>query len=253
MSTQKNTSSKQREIAEEIWQILRETDRIVQETAQQSKETDRIVQETAQQSKETDRIVQETAQQSKETDRIMQETVQQMKETDQQMKETDRQMKETDRKINKVSGDWARKWGELVESLVEGNLVKLLNERNIDVTETNERSKGKRNAKDKYGNIYEGRCEIDIVARNGIEIVAVEVKTTLNAKDVDEFLYKLDNFTYFFPGQKDKKIYGAMAYLKAHQNADMYAKKQGLFTIKAVGNSAYITNVKNFKPKIFPV
>ena len=236
MSTQKNTSSKS-EIAE-IWQILRETDRIVQENARRAKETDRRMKETDQQMKETDRRM-------KETDR-------QMKETDQQMKETDRQMKETDRKINKISGDWARKWGELVEALVEGNLVKLLNERNIDVTETNERSKGKRNAKDKYGNIYEGRCEIDIVARNGIEIVAVEVKTTLNAKDVDDFLYKLDNFIYFFPGQKGKKIYGAMAYLKIHQNADMYAKKQGLFTIKAVGNSAYMTNAKKFKPKIFP-
>lgn len=188
----------------------------------------------------------------RETDRIVKENARRVKETDRQMKETDRKMQETDRKINKISGDWARKWGELVESLVEGNLIKLLNERNIDVTETNERSKGKRNAKDKYGNIYEGRCEIDIVARNGIEIVAVEVKTTLKAKDVDEFLYKLDNFTYFFPGQKGKKIYGAMAYLKIHQNADMYAKKQGLFTIKAVGNSAYMTNAKSFKPKIFP-
>ena len=188
----------------------------------------------------------------RETDRIVQENAQRIKETDRQMKETDRQMKETDRKINKASGDFYRKWGELVESLVEGNLVKLLNERNIDVEETNERSKGKRNAKDKYGNIYEGRCEIDIVARNGIEIVAVEVKTTLNAKEVDEFLYKLDNFTCFFPGQKGKKIYGAVAYLKAHQNADMYAKKQGLFAIKATGNSAYITNSQNFKPKIFP-
>ncbi len=224
MSTQQRISSSEREVAE-LWKLFRETD-------QRMKETDRRM---------------------KETDRRMKETDRRMKETDRQMKETDRQMKETDRKINKISGDFDRKWGRLVESLAAGNLVKLLNERNIDVEETGERTKGARNAKDKYGNIYEGRCEIDIVARNGEELVAVEVKTTLNAKDVDEFLYKLDNFTCFFPGQKDKKIYGAMAYLTVYQNADVYARKKGLFTIKAAGDSAYITNPKDFRPKIFPL
>ena len=122
----------------------------------------------------------------------------------------------------------------------------------IQVKETSERVRGVRNAKDKYGKIYEGRCEIDILARNGANVVAVEVKTTLQSKDVDTFLYKLNNLSYFFPSHKNSKIYGAMAYLTVHQSADTYAKKQGLFTIKATGDSAYITNAKNFKPKIFP-
>ena len=43
-----------------------------------------------------------------------------------------------------------------------------------------------------------------------------------------------------------------MAYLTVDQNADEYAKKQGLFTIKATGDSATITNKKSFKPRVFP-
>ena len=43
-----------------------------------------------------------------------------------------------------------------------------------------------------------------------------------------------------------------MAYLTVNQNADAFAKRQSLFTIKATGDSATITNAKNFKPKIFP-
>jgi len=184
--------------------------------------------------------------------KLFREAEQRMKETDRQMKETDRKMQDTDRKINKLSGDFDRKWGRLVESLVEGNLVKLLNDRNIDVRETSERVRGLKNARDKYGKVYEGRCELDIVARNGEEVVIVEVKTTLHSKDVNNFLYKLNNLTYLLPSYRNNKIYGAMAYLTVNQNSDAYAKRQGLFTIKATGDSATITNEKNFKPKIFP-
>lgn len=173
------------------------------------------------------------------------------RKTDQKMQETAQQMKETDRKINKISGDFDRKWGRLVEALIEGNLIKLLNNRNIDVRETSERVRGLRNAKDKHGKVYEGRCELDIVARNGKEVVIVEVKTTLHSKDVDNFLYKLNNLTYLVPSYRNSKIYGAMAYLTINQSADTYAKKKGLFTIKITGDNAIITNEKNFKPKMY--
>ena len=112
MSTQKTTYSSEREIAE-IWRLHREEKR-------------------------------ERKARFKEMDRKMEEVNKLIRENAQQMKETDWQMQETDRKINKVSGDWARKWGQLVESLVEGSLVKILNERNIDVKGTAERVKGPR-------------------------------------------------------------------------------------------------------------
>ena len=65
-------------------------------------------------------------------------------ETDRQMKETDRQIKETqvetNRQITKFTdsldeahGNFNNKWGQFLENLVNGGLIKLLNERNIEV------------------------------------------------------------------------------------------------------------------------
>ena len=93
--------------------------------------------------------------------------------------------------------------------------------------------------------------EIDIMARNGQEVVAVEVKSTLGVPEVDHFLNVLKRFTLFFPEYKDKKIYGAVAYLKLYESADRYAIKKGLFVIKATGDSACIINKKDFKPLDF--
>ena len=164
------------------------------------------------------------------------------KETDRQLKETDRQIKETSKQIKKVSGHFDTHWGRLMESLVEGDLIKLLQKRGIKVQRIHERSKGSLN-----GVNY----EFDIIAVNGDEVVAVEVKTTLGVQKVNDFLEKLETFKEKFTELKKKTIYGAVAYLRADQSSDIHAEKQGLFVIKAIGNSASITNAKNFKPKVF--
>jgi len=110
-----------------------------------------------------------------ETDRII-------KEHWAALKETDRQMKETDKKIDKIYGLYSNQWGDLVESLVSGCLVKILNERGIMVRDAYREREGR------YGTI---NYEFDLIAGNGKEIVVTEVKSTLTPKDVDHFLYKL--------------------------------------------------------------
>ena len=66
-----------------------------------------------------------------------------------------------------------------------------------------------------------------------------------------DFIGKLKKFKKWRPEYKDKKVYGAVAYLKANGSSDIYAEKQKLFVIKAAGSSSSITNAKNFKPKVF--
>jgi len=150
--------------------------------------------------------------------------------------------RETDRKIKKLEELFTGQWGKLMESLVEGDLVKLLQKRNIKVEATLTSLKGE------YNGEY---AEFDIIAINGKEVVVVEVKTTLSLNYVNKFIKKLKQFTKWRPEYKGKKVYGAVAYLKANQSSDKYAEKQKLFVIKATGSSASITNPKNFKPKIF--
>ena len=198
---------------QDVWKILKETGKKIDELRKSQKETDR---------------------QMKETDKMMKE---QIKETDKMMKE---QIKETKRLENLFTGQW----GKLMETLVEGDLIKLLKEKDIAVERTTQNLKGE----------WEGKeWEIDILAINGKEVVVVEVKTTLTVSYVRNFIKKiLKNFTVLNPEHKGKTIYGAVAYLKANQGSHTYAEKEGLFVIKATGSSSSIINKKGFRPKKFP-
>ena len=236
----KESSERREQDIKSMKETSQETDRQMKETAIQMKETDRAIkemsQETDRQMKETDRAIKEMSQ---ETDRKMQETAEQMREMSQ---ETDRRMRETDRRMKELNKLFIGQWGKLMEVLVDGDLVKLLQQKNIQVTQTTTNTKGTH--KGKY-------WEFDIIAKNGEEVVIVEVKTTLSVQDVNDFIDKVKTITPHLSECKDKKVYGAMAYLKSNGSSHIYAEKQGLFVIRAVGSSASIVNTKSFKPKVF--
>lgn len=158
------------------------------------------------------------------------------------MEDTDRRMKETDRRLKKAEELFTSQWGKLMESLVEGDLAPLLQERGIDVEGTAERSHKRRNGE---------HMEIDIVAVNGAEVVAVEVKTTLRPDDVRHFLEKLSRFLEWFPEYGGRRLYGAVAYLRSESESAVHAERQGLFVIRATGSSASIVNAPDFKPRAF--
>ena len=170
-----------------------------------------------------------------------------LRETAEERKKTEKQFKETDRRIDKLSALFNSQWSKLVESLVEGKLVELLQSRGIDVNETYTRVQ--RSYTDEEGEPQ--RREIDIIAANGEEVVAVEVKTTLKPSDVKEFMETLEIFKRYFSIYANKTVYGAVAYLRSDAKAPLFAERQGLFVIKATGDSASLINKKNFKPKAF--
>nr|VFK38239.1 MAG: Uncharacterised protein family UPF0102 [Candidatus Kentron sp. SD]VFK44317.1 MAG: Uncharacterised protein family UPF0102 [Candidatus Kentron sp. SD]VFK79304.1 MAG: Uncharacterised protein family UPF0102 [Candidatus Kentron sp. SD] len=191
-------------------------------------------------------LIREIALRQEETDR-------QIKETDRQMKETDRRMQEMDRKLQEKLQEtlqglkearelFTTQWGRLIESLVDGRLVELFNRRGIGVYDTSTRVKGNRN-----GRSY----EFDIIAHDGEKIVLVEVKTTLRPDDVKEFLGKLHDTRVLMPRYRENIIHGAMAWLQADAGAEKMAINRGLFSIRAVGDSASILNGPDFEPRAF--
>ena len=202
------------------------------ELREQQKEVDRLL----------DRQAKEAERRQKEAKRRQKETARQMKETDRRQKETARQMKETDRRLKKAEGLFTSQWGKLMESLVRGDLVALLNDRGIEVEKTLQRMHSNRN-----GEHY----EIDILALNGREVVVVEVKTTLRSEGVTEFLSKLSVFLDWCPEFHGKRIFGAVAYLDGADSVTKYAARRGLFVIRATGSSARIVNAPDFKPHAF--
>ena len=135
-------------------------------------------------------------------DRITEKQEKAAKDMEAQREEFKRQQKEARRRMKKLEGLFTSQWGALMESLVEGDLVPLLQDRGITVQSTHTRMQGRRN-----GEHY----EFDILAGNGEELVVVEVKTTLRAGDAAHFLGKLGRFTEYEPVYKGKKVYGAVA------------------------------------------
>jgi hypothetical protein len=178
--------------------------------------------------------------------RMFQETDKKFQETDRQLKETDRilteKFQETDKRIRKLDQLFTSQWGKLVESLVKGDLIKLLNDKGIAVERTVQRADGN----------YKGQnFEFDIIAINGNEIVIVEVKTTLRPSDITDFHEKLWKAKTYLPEYKEKVIYGAVAFITAKGSSHRMAEKQGFFVIRATGSSSSIVNEPGFKPKAF--
>ena len=150
--------------------------------------------------------------------------------------------RETDRRLKKAEELFTTQWGKLMESLVRGDLVKLLAGRDIGV-----RSLAQRTLTRRGGESY----EVDILAVSGEEIVAVEVKTTLRPEDVGRFRTKLGRFKEWWPEYRDRRVYGAMAFLQASQAVARQAEGQGFFVIRATGDSASIVNAESFEPHVF--
>ena len=186
--------------------------------------------------------VRELRESQRETSEQMKETDRRMRETARQIQETDRQMRETDRRLKKAEDLFTTQWGKLMESLVRGDLVKLLAGRDVGV-----RGLARDTLKRRGGESY----EVDILAVNGEEIVAVEVKTTLRPEDVRRFRSKLFRFKEWWPEYRDRKVYGAMAYLQASDHVALHAERQGFFVIRATGDSACIVNAEDFDPRVF--
>ena len=160
-----------------------------------------------------------------ETDRRMKETDRQIKETDRQMKETDRQMKETDRKIKELSTRFGSTTGHIIEGLMAPAAFKMLQDAGFNVNRCYKNLK--RKSKDP-----EMAMEIDELLLDDTVAIAVEVKTSCDHKDIDDFLKRMERFKALYPENKDKEVFVAIAAINFERDADVYAHEQGLLVIR---------------------
>lgn len=211
--------------ADEIWAILREV-------VQAQKETERRSQETERKSQETERMFQETERRFQESDRKFQELRQQMRESGQ---EVDRRIKEVTASIGRLGN----RLGEFIEEAVRPAAVRLLRERDIDVHEVHENVCAQRGD--------EG-LEIDLLAVNDGDVVAIECKSHLKTRDVDEHVERLGKLKRLLPTYAGKRVMGAVAALVIPDNVAQYAYRQGLFVIGQSGDHLVIRNDRRFVP-----
>jgi hypothetical protein len=210
---------------EEVWALFKETDRMIKARAE---ENDRRAQET-------DRRAQENDRRAQENDREFQEMKQTMKAMSQ---ETDRQFREMAKKI----GELGSRLGDFVEGLIKPSVVKLFQERGIEVhvvtrdVEANNPALGL-------------AMQIDLLAMNNDCCVLVEVKSHLKINDVNEHLERMEKFRPLFPAFATAKVYGAVASMVIADEVAKYAYRQGFFVIGQKGEYAVILNDEQFKPR----
>jgi len=190
-------------------------------------------------------ILKELAQSQQELSQSQQELSQSQQELSQAQKETDKQIKETDKQINRVSkqiGELGNRLGEFVEWQVRPAVVRLFQERGIDVHEFHPGISVKRN--------NEG-LEIDLLVVNDTDAILVEVKSKLTQRDVDEHLQRLAKFKRLMPRFRDVKALGAVAAMIVPDEVASYGCRQGLFVLVQSGENVIILNDAEFTPRVW--
>jgi hypothetical protein len=182
-------------------------------------------------------LFRESERQRKEQQREFEQYLQEYRKTsEQEMAELKKIVAQT----NKQVGGITSRWGEFVENLVRPAAVRMFREKGIEVHFTALRVE----AQDENGSI-----EIDVLAENTNEVVAIEVKSHLEVRDVKRFLITLDRFKQALPKYQSYKLYGAIAGIKVDERADEYATQEGLFLIKPSGDTVAIANGQDFVAK----
>lgn len=188
---------------------------------------------------EFDRRFRESALRRAEMERIFAEA---KLESDRRAAEAERSMAELKRTVERTSkavDSLTSPWGRFVEELVEPAVLRLFQEKGIDIKEVYPRARVKRQGI---------AMEIDILAVDDTDLVVVECKSRLSKDDVDEFIEKLTRFKIAFPHYKNYQAYGAVAAIEINDGIDRYAYKKGLFVIKPSGDTVAIANDVNFQP-----
>ena len=240
------TNEKLQETNEKLQQSQQEFDRRQAEADRRQAEFER---RTAESKAEADRRQAEferrTAESKAEADHRQAEferrTAESKAEADHRQAEADRRLarleKTVERTAKAVDGLTTR-WGRFVEELVEPAAIKLFRQRGIDVTQTFSRGKVTKKGV---------AMEIDILAVDGTDLVAVECKSRLSKDDVDYFLEKLKLFKQAFTQYQSFDVYGAVAGIEIDEGIDRYAYRKGLFVIKPSGDTVEIVNDAQFQ------
>ena len=161
-------------------------------------------------------------------------------ETKEHMKETDRRMRETDRKI----GELGNRFGEIAEHLVTPGIIEKFNNLGFQFT---------RNSRDNEFKDPKTRrpvAEVDIFLENGDIVIAVEVKSNLRMRDVDDHLSRMDVLRDIADLHKDRRKYrGAVAGAILTNETRAYAHRAGFYVIEQSGDTMKLELPPSFVPR----
>jgi len=217
-----------REIRLETSREIQETSRRIQETSREIQETSRLIKE---QGAEFDRLMKE---QAAEFDRRMRVADLRIQETDRQLQETDLQIKRTSKEVGNITGSM----GRVIEHMVAGdNIIGKFKKLGYIIGDYYRNKKFGRDLPEEL----DARGEIDMFLENGDIAILIEVKTTMQTKDVYQLMRTLERFRRCADYKKDKRRFiGAIAGAVVEDDAIKFAHENGLYTIVQSGESVEI-------------
>lgn len=168
-------------------------------------------------------------------------------ETDNSFEEIRRILADTARitKQNaKLIGDIGNKFGSFTEGMAFPSMERLLRKR-FGMTTVTTRYKAQRGGE---------TMEIDVLGlANGDlnAVVAVEVKSHLKERDVEQTVRMLGRFSDFFPEHKGKKLYGILAYVDGSEETRQQAVRAGLYTARIHDEVSDLLPDNGFTPRDF--
>ena len=177
-------------------------------------------------------LIRQISEQMRETDRKFQETDRKFQETDRKIQETAEQIKKTNKDVAGLTSSI----GALVAKMVEGNIVEkfeALGYNDLDNCYENRKFKNK-----KLGI----KGEIDLIVENGDISILIEVKTTLETKDVRDHIDRLEKFRRCVDakGVDKRRFIGAVAGAVVVGDAADVALENGMYVIVQSGDAVEI-------------
>ena len=137
-------------------------------------------------------------------------------------------------RAEKIVRDLGNRFEDFSDDTFVPDLKEQFKKYNFDFNRLNEHVK----INDKKLDIH---TEIDAFLENGVDAIAVEVKTYLKKSDVDYHIGRMEKLRKYADSRGDtRKFYGAMAATVINDDARLYALEQGFYLIEPSGESIKI-------------
>jgi hypothetical protein len=189
----------------------------------------------------------------RETDRKLQETGRFIKEltekTDREMKEmtakTDRQIREMTARTDKQIGELGNRFGELAEHLVTPNIAEKFRRLKYTFTKAGPDVEF-------FDRDGKALTEVDVWLENGDFVMAVEVKSHLRKRDVDDHIRRMEILRRYLDERRDtRKLLGSVAGAIVRADLRNYALEQGFYVIEQSGDTVKIEPPEGFKLRVW--
>jgi len=168
------------------------------------------------------------------------------KETDRQLNEFRRTQAEANQELRKQLGGLGNKFGGFAEAMAIPSLIDILAKRfGADrILESRRVHKG------------EEELELDLVGTSSGEnrtVVAAEVKSVLNRRELEKFIRNLRRFFDFFPQFRGYKLYGVLAPVESSREMDAATLAHGIALARMHGDIFRLAVPPSFQPRDFSV